>query len=120
MRAWIEVTAKLELSYLWIDVLCIVQDDEKTKFGAMENMASIYINAFVTLVAAGGDTNASIPGIHGLSESRSTFPTPHSLVWASFQIVHQGLDLPRTHSFESWHILWGDRLQLELSIYSLA
>jgi hypothetical protein len=50
--------------YLWVDSLCIVQDDDEKKQLHLESMAFIYANSFLTLVAADG-TNADhgLPGI---------------------------------------------------------
>lgn len=41
--------------YLWIDQLCIVQDDEENKAMHIQRMDSIYANASITIVAADGD-----------------------------------------------------------------
>jgi len=38
--------------YLWVDRLCIVQDDAATKHSQIHHMSSIYANAHFTLVAA--------------------------------------------------------------------
>ena len=40
--------------YLWIDCLCIVQDDLDTKQDYLNAMGSIYANAYFTIVAADG------------------------------------------------------------------
>lgn len=54
----IEVTGLIGERFCWVDQLCIIQDDEAIKDTQIDNMASIYANAFVTLVAAEG-TSAS-------------------------------------------------------------
>lgn len=43
---------KLGLSYLWIDALCIVQDDEGDWVGESVHMGSIYDNAYLTIAPA--------------------------------------------------------------------
>ena len=48
----ITACARLGIAYLWIDSLCIVQDDEEGKLDQIKNMDQIYVNAYVTLVAA--------------------------------------------------------------------
>ncbi|KAH4127997.1 hypothetical protein HBH47_043270 [Parastagonospora nodorum] len=47
-----QVCRRLDISYLWIDCLCIVQDDEASKHSQIQNMDLVYANAYITLVAA--------------------------------------------------------------------
>ncbi|KAM7192328.1 heterokaryon incompatibility domain containing protein [Naviculisporaceae sp. PSN 640] len=42
---------ELSLSYLWVDALCIVQDDEHDKATEIVNMASTYMNAYLQIAA---------------------------------------------------------------------
>lgn len=68
----IALTEHLHQRYLWVDSLCIVQDDEKTSHCEITKMASIYANATLTIVAAGGnDANYGLRGIRGVSCPRS-------------------------------------------------
>ncbi|KAG4432059.1 hypothetical protein IFR05_012454 [Cadophora sp. M221] len=46
------VTGKLGLQHLWIDALCIIQDDEDDKAGQIEDMAYIFEGAEVTIIAS--------------------------------------------------------------------
>lgn len=46
------VTAHLDISYIWIDALCIIQNDPKDKGKELARMAGIYANATVTIVAS--------------------------------------------------------------------
>lgn len=48
----IHFTQRLNLHYLWIDSLCIVQDDEREWRHESVRMAAIYRNAFLTLAAS--------------------------------------------------------------------
>jgi hypothetical protein len=58
------VTKELDLRYLWVDALCIVQDDFSEKYAQMAVMAQIYSHAAVCLIAAAGsDANAGLPGV---------------------------------------------------------
>jgi hypothetical protein len=58
------VTRQLGHRYLWIDSLCIVQDDVEFKSKLVDKMDLVYENAFMTLIAASGsDSNSGLPGI---------------------------------------------------------
>ncbi|KAH8592592.1 heterokaryon incompatibility protein-domain-containing protein [Bisporella sp. PMI_857] len=54
--------------YLWIDRLCITQDDEAGKMTQINQMDSIYRNAAFTIIAASG--NCPTSGLPGISSSR--------------------------------------------------
>ncbi|KAK0724129.1 heterokaryon incompatibility protein-domain-containing protein [Lasiosphaeris hirsuta] len=49
------LVAALDLTYLWIDRLCIVQDDCQEKHAQIKAMGSIYAQSSFTLVAAQSD-----------------------------------------------------------------
>ncbi|KAL9627852.1 MAG: hypothetical protein Q9204_006288, partial [Flavoplaca sp. TL-2023a] len=75
----IQLVKTIGKRYLWVDSMCIVQDDDNDKkeqltiMGSIYDndkkeqltiMGSIYANAeFVLVAAAGGDANAGLPGI---------------------------------------------------------
>ncbi|KAH8700038.1 heterokaryon incompatibility protein-domain-containing protein, partial [Phaeosphaeriaceae sp. PMI808] len=48
----IDFCAALEIQYLWVDSLCIVQDDSDTKESQIRAMHEIYRNAVLTIVDA--------------------------------------------------------------------
>ncbi|RYP37982.1 hypothetical protein DL767_002710 [Monosporascus sp. MG133] len=48
----VKVTAALGIEYLWVDSICIVQDDGDDKAREIAHMPSIYNGATVTIVAA--------------------------------------------------------------------
>lgn len=50
-RDAITITRKLRIRYLWIDSLCIIQDDEEEWEQEAMNMGSIYENAYLVLAA---------------------------------------------------------------------
>lgn len=58
------VVHRLGLRYLWVDSLCIVQDDPDEKQRLIHGMNSVYQNAKMTVIAAAGtDSDAGLPGI---------------------------------------------------------
>jgi hypothetical protein len=55
---------KMGVRYLWVDVLCIVQDDAARKKRQIADMHTIYSNAHFTIIAASGvHSNVGIPGV---------------------------------------------------------
>lgn len=52
LRNAISVTRKLDIKYLWVDRLCIIQDDEIDREEQLECMGDIYSNAYLTISAA--------------------------------------------------------------------
>ncbi|KAJ9651625.1 hypothetical protein H2198_009098 [Neophaeococcomyces mojaviensis] len=77
-------TAALNERYLWVDSMCIVQDDEfdKTKF--LSVMDTIYALAVVTIInAATADVNAQsgLPGIRNPSPRRTQEPFQINGAW---------------------------------------
>lgn len=60
----------LQERYLWVDSLCIEQDNEEEKSQQIAIMDSIYSNAVLTIVAADGkDVDSGLPGIESGSRS---------------------------------------------------
>lgn len=70
----IKLTELLGERYLWCDALCVLQDDEN-KHIELANMASIYVNASLTIIAANSDNaNHGLPGLRGVSSPRTYNP----------------------------------------------
>ncbi|KAG7424627.1 hypothetical protein Forpi1262_v013704 [Fusarium oxysporum f. sp. raphani] len=60
----ITVCEKLQISHLWVDSLCIIQDDESDMLEVIDKMDSIYSESILTIIAASGvDAYSGIPGV---------------------------------------------------------
>ncbi|KAI0517907.1 heterokaryon incompatibility protein-domain-containing protein [Xylaria bambusicola] len=66
------LTEQLGERYLWVDALCIIQDDTAFQDLLISAMNTIYENAFLTIFAAtGADSNAGLPGVRPTQRGRS-------------------------------------------------
>ena len=70
----LQLVALLGERYLWVDCLCIVQDELDTKQACLNAMGSIYSNAVFTIVAADGqNANHGLRGLgHGFENQTSS------------------------------------------------
>lgn len=76
IRHAIALLPQLGERYLWVDSLCITQDDAESLARHIRYMTSIYEAAVFTIVAADGtDANHGIPGIKGVSKARKLPPS---------------------------------------------
>ncbi|KAJ2902897.1 heterokaryon incompatibility protein-domain-containing protein [Zalerion maritima] len=69
-------TLQLGYRYLWVDRLCIVQDEADTKHSQIYHMASIYSNASLTIVAT---ETAEVP-LWGVKPFGPTTCTPRQVI----------------------------------------
>jgi hypothetical protein len=67
-----EVVRLLGERYLWVDSLCIVQDDEESTQQCLDDMAAIYANAVLTIKAVEG--NDANHGLHGIRSAHLAVP----------------------------------------------
>lgn len=83
------VCKDIGIRYLWVDALCIVQDDPG-KLQQIKNMHHVYAGAALTIIAASGDNaNTGLPGArHESSGQRHTFLKSRDLI-----IIKESLDL---------------------------
>lgn len=68
VRDAMEFTRQMGIRYLWVDTLCIIQDDPKDKPYLIGHMDDIYNHATATIVAAVG--NNADAGLRGVSPRR--------------------------------------------------
>ncbi|KAF4637187.1 hypothetical protein G7Y89_g893 [Cudoniella acicularis] len=60
-----DLTGRLRERYLWVDALCIIQDDPADLNIQIQHMNVVYGCATLTIVAAAGsDSNAGLPGLN--------------------------------------------------------
>lgn len=68
----IQLTKALGLRWLWVDSLCIIQDDEAMLAHQLKNMHCIYATSFLTIIAKDGqDAEYGLRGLRGISAPRS-------------------------------------------------
>ena len=78
LRDAVHVTRSLDLRYLWIDALCILQDSSEDWVAEAERMGDVYRNAKITISAM------SSPGTEfGMLCEREGFPLSCRLDWIS-------------------------------------
>ena len=64
------LVANLGEKYIWVDSLCICQDEMENKMNQIRNMGNIYSQALFTIVAASGsNANAGLPGVRAFSRN---------------------------------------------------
>ena len=94
IRDTMRLVKLLGIKYLWVDCLCIVQDDPELKHAQIQEMGAVYARAYVTIVAANGwDANHGLRGIRNVTEPRQLSRyaedsiheslQPHSSIWYS-------------------------------------
>lgn len=80
IRDAVHVARELGIKFLWVDSLCIIQDDEKDKMREIAQMHEIYQRAVITISAA-------------ISESsRDGFLTVRKLLPSSVRLKYRGPD----------------------------
>lgn len=63
--------------YLWVDALCIVQDDQDDLAEQIPIMGHIYTRSLVTIMAAASiDSNSGLPGVRTLARSAQRISEP--------------------------------------------
>ncbi|KAF3001218.1 hypothetical protein E8E13_001726 [Curvularia kusanoi] len=64
-----EAVLALGLRYLWVDRVCIDQEDDIHKQTQIAMMGQIYLGAYLTIVSCSDDAEQGLPGVHKLARS---------------------------------------------------
>lgn len=106
IRDAIKLCALLGQKYLWVDRVCIVQDDPQTKREQLSAMAWIYANAEFTIVAADG--SHADQGLSGLGQNTGQrrrhllkFPTKNMILLTD-EVARQTRLSENTWSSRAW------------------
>lgn len=97
----IEITRLIGERYVWIDALCIIQDDELHKEEHIQSMGSIYANAYGTVIAAAGTAFDGLRGVEGFTPPMER--RRHEL----WEITMR--DLIEAHEVDMHDTLWNKR-----------
>ncbi len=91
IRHAMELTRHLGQRFLWVDALCIVQDDDTERQHQLDRMGSIYANAYITIVAAGGSALSGLRGIRGATPGmpRALKTAQHLRHYARAHYLHE-------------------------------
>ena len=92
------IATRLGESYLWVDRLCIIQDNPEDKSKQVEVMNDIFSSARLVLVAAYG--NSMHFGIHGISRPRRLAQYHEDL--STFRVTNVVRE-PEDDPFALWH-----------------
>ena len=69
IRDAMTLTKAMNIRYLWVDRLCIIQDDFYHFRDQIQQMASVFANSYFTIIAADG--NDANYGLHGVDSESS-------------------------------------------------
>lgn len=65
IRDAIDLVKLIGEQYLWVDSLCLIQDDDDDMLDGISHMDLVYQCAILTIIAMHGeDANAGLPGVH--------------------------------------------------------
>lgn len=99
----IKITEILQQRYLWIDQLCIVQDDGIFVEAAVQNMDKIYAHAYLTLIAASGDSaNSGLAGAPGRPRGPQMIEEVKPSLWLTTQPNYRLSMAASTYETRGW------------------
>lgn len=102
VRDAILFTRSMGEQYLWVDRLCIIQDDDLHKTDQLKWMASIYACSYFTVIAVdGADANYGLRGV-----SHTSFPRMYNQTVLQFSQTCSMMQAPVRESqfnMKEWH-----------------
>ncbi|KAI1495975.1 heterokaryon incompatibility protein-domain-containing protein [Biscogniauxia marginata] len=102
IRDSIELVRNLAQRYLWVDSICLTQDDELEKGKGIMAMDLVYEQSHFTIVAAGGiDANSGLPGVRPGSRTASQQIMREVLPGVNLVLRHTVDDLLRASRYNS-------------------
>lgn len=98
IRDAMTVATRLELNYLWVDALCIKQDDDVDRPRQIAQMDKVYSCAALTIVSTGPDADTEIPGL------RESSRTPNQVICkiGDVQLINTLPTLSQALSISRW------------------
>ena len=105
IRDVIALTRQLGEKFLWVDSLCIVQDNYEEKEEHLSCMGSIYANAYVTVAATGGTAFSGLRGVENVTPPMERTNWPRRYL-RSMQYLHKKI---QEHHQELQASVWNHR-----------
>lgn len=98
----ISLARELDERYIWVDALCIVQDDDNSKMHDIHNMGAVYANATFTIVAADGDASTGLAGFRHLHLERPSLHIEQYTLMPTPFTNHEGMVIDSDYSRRGW------------------
>ncbi|KAF1997706.1 HET-domain-containing protein, partial [Amniculicola lignicola CBS 123094] len=125
IRDAVTIADRLGMKYIWVDALCMVQDDAQDKNVELGNMSQYYRNSWLTIAASTSSCTTGFIGTTGRCENHPGNTLPRDLVPLNIPInkrawtLQEGILAPRVLLFGS-RVIWfcqhmTRKFQMELS-----
>jgi hypothetical protein len=93
IRDAIVITERLGIRYIWVDAICMIQDNIEDKHAELGKMSQYYRNSFLTIAASTPSSAIGFIGEIGRCEKHPDSPLPRDLVpLNAFAHIHDSKD----------------------------
>ncbi|KAK3357960.1 heterokaryon incompatibility protein-domain-containing protein [Lasiosphaeria hispida] len=92
------IAKSLDFEYLWVDALCIKQDDAADQAHQIQQMDKVYGFADLTIVSTGPNSDSEVPGLH----SPRTTPEQAACRISNLELINTPPTLSQVLSASSW------------------